>query len=536
MASQIPLVVGDSLEDSKKQAPDGNSVRKDEHLRTDDLLADLEGHAVSSGVVTLSSQAAQFLLNFGSIIVLARLLNPADFGLVAMALTVAGFLRTFREAGLSRATIQREGITDAQVSNLFWLNFGISGAIGLFLAGAAPLIAWFYREPRLVLVILVIAATFPLSGLAVQHTALLMRKMRFKALAMIQVGSLAFGVAIAIAMAWAGFSYWALVGMQIATAVATLALTYVAIPWRPQRPTLRSGTRPLVAFGSQLAAGTFVFSFARGFDSLAIGRFWGADSLGLYSRGGALLNRPMEQIMGAAEAVLLPMLSRVQNDPERYRSTFLQFYEIAAFASCLLGALLLALARPITITVLGPHWEEAAIVFAGLAVSALCAPLAGVASWLLISQGRGKVVLSSTSLVSGIFVVSVVMGLPFGPAGVALGTSLTGLLVGMPVLYYLAGRVGPVTTSDLWLRFLPYVPLWAVVVAVSYSMHLLFADYRPIVQLVICTPAGLLAGAILVCLSPPLRRTAISIVKIARHFRRTERRAAVEQQPNQPGS
>jgi PST family polysaccharide transporter len=439
-----------------------------------------------------------------------------------MAMTVAGFLRTFREAGLSRATIQREGITDAQVSNLFWLNFGISGAIGLLLAGASPLIAWFYREPRLVMVMVLIAATFPLSGLAVQHTALLMRKMRFKALAMIQVGSLAFGVAIGIGMARAGFNYWALVGLQIANAVATLVLTYLAIPWRPQRPVLRSGTRPLVAFGSQLAAGTFVFSFARGFDGLAIGRFWGADALGLYSRGAALLNRPMEQVMGAAEAVFVPMLSRVQNTPERYRSTFLQFYESAAFLSCLLGGLLVALARPITLTILGPNWEEAAIVFAGLTLSALCAPLAAAASWLLISQGRGRAVLSSTSLVSGIFVISVVMGLPFGPAGVAFASSVIGLVVGMPILYYWAGREGPVKTSDLWLRFLPYVPLWAVVFGATYSIQLLFTRSNPIVQLIVCAPVGLLAGALLVFASAPLRRTALQVVKVARQFKRAD--------------
>jgi O-antigen/teichoic acid export membrane protein len=494
------------------QKTKGELVTKNEHLRTDHLLASLERQAAASGLITLSSQAAQFFLNFASIIVLARLLNPADFGLVAM-------VRTFREAGLSRATIQREGITDDQVSNLFWLNIAISGAMGLFLTAASPLIAWFYREPRLVLVTAAVAATFPLSGLTVQHTALLMRRMRFQALALIQVGSQFFGVAIGIGMAWFGFSYWSLVGLQVATGVATVLLTYLAIPWWPRRPVRGRGTRPLVAFGSQLAAGSLVFSFAKGFDGLAIGRFLGADALGLYSRGGALLNRPMDQILGAAETVVLPMLSRIQTDPNRYRSTFLQFYEGAALTSCLLTGLLLALARPITLTVLGPNWDQAAVIFAGLTLSALCSPVAAAASWLFVSQGRGRGALFSTSLVSGVFVASVVIGIPFGPAGVAFATSVICALIGMPALFYVAGREGPVSASDLWTGFLRYVPLWALVCGVTYSMHLLFAHSRPIVQLLICAPVGLLAGTMLIYVSAPLRRTATGLINIVRQLK-----------------
>jgi PST family polysaccharide transporter len=498
------------------------SQAEDKHLSTDHLLADLEVRAVSSGLITVISQGAQLVLNAASIMALARLLDPRDFGLVAMVMTVMGFLQAFRESGLSRATIQREGITHAQVSNLFWINIAVSGAIGLLLAAVSPLIAWFYREPRLIPLTLVLAATFPLSGLAVQHTALLMRRMRFMALAWVQVTAQAVGVGTGIAMAWWGYGYWALVGMQLATGVVTAVLTYLAVPWRPQGPLRGNGTRPLITFGSNLAAGSFVFSIARGFDALAIGRFWGSDVLGLYSRGTALLRRPMEQVMGAAETVLVPMLSRVQNEPDRYRATFLQFYEASALVSCLLTGVMLALARPITLTVLGPNWESAALIFAGFTVSALCAPLTAVSSWLFVSQGRGKGMLLSTWLVSGLFVLSVAIGLPFGPVGVAFATSAMALLIGVPVLFYWAGREGPVRTADLWWGFLRYVPLWAVVCGVSFSMYLFVAGLRPIVQLIISAPTGLLAGAILISASANLRRTALGVVNIVRQLKRPE--------------
>src|SRR5438876_3175653 len=222
---------------------------KERHLSTDHLLADLKGRTISGAFITTAAQGAQFVLGLGSIMVLARLLTPKDFGLFAMVTTVMGYLRVFKDAGLSTATVQREGITHAQVSNLFWINVAVSGAITLILAAGAPVIAWFYREPRLVPITLVLSSTFFLGGLTVQHNALLNRQMRFKAIAFIQVGSLLIGLAVGIAMALLGYNYWALVFSNLITVAATVPLTWFAIPWRPEPPSRQSGIRSLIGFG-----------------------------------------------------------------------------------------------------------------------------------------------------------------------------------------------------------------------------------------------------------------------------------------------
>jgi hypothetical protein len=117
---------------------------------------------------------------------------------------------------------------------------------------------------------------------------------------------------------------------------------------------------------------------------------------------------------------------------------------------------------------------------------------------LFVSQGRGREVLLSTSLVSALSVLSVIIGLPFGPVGVAFASSAVGLFMVVPVLYYMAGREGPVTTADLWFGLLRYVPLWAVVSGVTFLMLMLSRQFRPIVQLTICAPVGLLAGATMI--------------------------------------
>jgi len=145
-------------------------------------------------------------------VILARLLTPHDFGLVAMVTTVTSFLRVFKDAGLSIATVQRERITHAQVSNLFWINIAVSILGTLILAASAPVIARFYHNPRLITITLLLSTTFLISGSTIQHQALLKRQMRFKALALIEVGSMAVGVLIGILMALRGYRYWSLVG------------------------------------------------------------------------------------------------------------------------------------------------------------------------------------------------------------------------------------------------------------------------------------------------------------------------------------
>src|SRR3984893_14699341 len=189
--------------------------RHQEHFRTDHLLANLKGHTISSGAVTMSSQGAKFLLSLVSTMILARLLTPRDFGLVAMVITVTSFLRVFKDAGLSIATVQRERITHAQVSNLFWINVAVSALCTVIVAASAPVIAWFYHNPRLIGITLLLSVTFLISGSTVQHQALLKRQMRFKALALIEVSSMGVGVLVGVVMALCGYSYWSLVGSSL---------------------------------------------------------------------------------------------------------------------------------------------------------------------------------------------------------------------------------------------------------------------------------------------------------------------------------
>src|SRR6184192_829674 len=208
----------------------------DQHFATDHLLTNLRQRTISSGVVTAAAQGVQFVLNLAYIMVLARILVPQEFGLVAMVTTVTGFLHIFQDAGLSTATVQRQDITHAQVSNLFWVNVVVGGVTTLLVAASAPAVAWFYREPRLVGITLVLSITFVLASSAVQHIALLNRQMRFKVIAVIDILSMLAGYLTGIGMALSKYGYWALVGATVTQVAIKLILTWSISRWWPRLP------------------------------------------------------------------------------------------------------------------------------------------------------------------------------------------------------------------------------------------------------------------------------------------------------------
>jgi PST family polysaccharide transporter len=185
------------------------SASQAEHLRTDHLLHNIGRRAVSGGFATVAAQMAKFVLNFAAAAILARLLSPKEFGLVGMVLGVIGLVGIFNELGLSTATVQRQYITQQQVSNLFWINVAVSGIVSVASCGLAPLLAKFYHDPRVTWIMLSLSLMFLLTGSTVQHRALLVRQMRFPVVAVIEVTSMFVGFTSACLLAWMGFAYWA---------------------------------------------------------------------------------------------------------------------------------------------------------------------------------------------------------------------------------------------------------------------------------------------------------------------------------------
>lgn len=219
----------------------------------------------------MGAQAVRVLGQLVTLVILARILPPAAFGLLAMVASLNLVLDLLKELGLSSATIQRNDLTQAQVSALFWINAGAGFLLAALLALVAPLLADFYDQPDLTAVARWLALGFAMSGLTVQHWALLRRQMRFGAIAGLETVADYAGYAAAIGLAVAGEGYWALVAQRLITPAVLMVGSWLVCRWRPARPAAAPGLRELLNFGASVTVSGFATALSRSFDQIMIG-------------------------------------------------------------------------------------------------------------------------------------------------------------------------------------------------------------------------------------------------------------------------
>lgn len=455
------------------------------HFGTHHLKNDLGARTARGGAVVLGSQGVKFIINMVTTIVLARLLTPQDYGLIGMVMVVIGFVSLFKNLGLSAATMQREEINHQQVSTLFWINLVVSFGLMLMTAALAPLIARFYHEPRLTWITVALASGFLFSGLVVQHEALLKRQMRFVPLAIAEIVSIVIAIAVAIFLAWRGAGYWALVANQIILGVVYALIIWIVCRWRPGPPMRNSGVRSMLAFGGNLTGFGFFNYFSRTLDNLLIGRVWGVQQLGLYAKAYQLLLLPIDQLSSPLDGVAVPALSRLLNEPERYRQAYLRMLEKVAMISMPGVALMIGTSDWLVRLMLGAQWIEAGRIFALLGIVGLVEPVANTMGWLLVSQGRARHLLRWGMIDGTIAIVSIVAGLPWGAIGVAASYAIVGLCVRKQLLFWFTGRSGAVRTSDIYRAIAPSACAAAGVLAALFVFRRLVEIPSPIIGLIV---------------------------------------------------
>jgi len=450
---------------------------------TDYLQQDLKGRSVRGGVITLFSQGCKFAFQTVSTVVLARLLTPADFGLIAMVTALTSFAMLFKDLGLSMATVQKKEINHAQISTLFWINVAAGLVIAALVAAMAPAVAWFYGQPELKAVTMALGIVFAFGGLAVQHQALLRRHMRFFALGLVEVVSMAVSVAAAIIAGLYGAGYWSLVVLHVAMAVCSVVGVWVAMPWRPGLPRKGCGVREMLGFGTNIAGFNLVNYFARNADNILIGKFVGASALGFYSKAYGLLMLPIRQVRSPLVSVGLPGLSRLQAEPRRYKSYYLKMVQLLAFITMPVAMVLGAYSRQIIMLVLGPQWEQAAPIFSILALVALIQPVKGTDAMVMISAGQTGRYFRLGVVTSITYVASFAVGLPWGARGVALSYTIANYVLLLPTLAY-AFNGTPVAVRDFFKAVM--VPCIAAVImvfgsAVVFRLCTRFVDWLALI-------------------------------------------------------
>ncbi|MCA1641478.1 MAG: lipopolysaccharide biosynthesis protein [Acidobacteria bacterium] len=407
-----------------------------QYFRTDRLQADLKRRALRGGTAAMASQGCKFLLQFASTAVLARLLTPGDYGLFAIVFAVVTFFSIFKDLGLHLATVQRDEITHEQVSALFWINFGTCCALVLLTALCAPAVGLLYREPRLVWMTVALGCGFIFMGLGSQHRALLRRQLSMTLLSVVDLVSFFVGVVVAITSALLGARYWSLVLMQLAMEAGSAAGLWASCRWRPGRLSRRAGVRPMLVFGGLLTGFELMNYFSRKCDDLIIGWYSGVEQLGYYDKAYQLLLLPARQFAFPLSGVTIPLLSRLQTDPRRYRKYFEKCILFVVAPGMPLVAFLFVVADEAIPFVLGDQWAGSVPLFRALAPAAFLGTLNSAVGWIYVSLGRTRRQFKLSLAVSVLTVFSFFVGVRWGAVGVAVAFSAGRVLVQLPTLIY----------------------------------------------------------------------------------------------------
>lgn len=401
------------------------------------------------GVITIASQGLKLLLQVLSVSLLSRLLEPEDFGLLAMTTVFIQLGSLLRDFGLPMAAIQARKLSQQQASNLFWLNSGL-GLIGAsLLIVVTPLISDFYNEPRLEALLPVLAFTVLLGGVSAQGRVQLARSFRFGALAFVDVASQALGIAVAVLCALAGWGYWALAWQNVAMAVAILSLQAILTKWVPLLPARGSDTGALVKSGVDFA-GTGILNFlASNADTMSIGSRWGATPLGNYNRAFQLLSLPIQGMMVPLTNVVVPVANRARERGQTIDSVLLRVQFALGTATIWVYLVAFVSAEHSIPILLGQGWDSTIVLFQILAIGGVFHPLSFVSYWGFILHQRSRALLHYNIVTKLLGILLVVLA-SFHSVEMVAYAYATSLAVSWPInLVWLARTAG----QDSWAYF-----------------------------------------------------------------------------------
>jgi O-antigen/teichoic acid export membrane protein len=393
--------------------------------------------AVRGAGATLFSQCAGLGVQIVATVILARLLTPSDFGIVTMVTTFSLLLVNFGLNGFTEAVIQSIQVNHRLISNLFWVNLGFGLLLTLGFAASGSLMARFYGNPHVASAAAGISLTILATSASVMHIALLMRAMQFTRVSAVDFLSRVVSVVISVIFALAGWGYWALIFGAIAQPLTKSIGVWILCPWLPGLPRRVDGTAPMVNFAMHVYGRFTLNYFSRNADNLLVGWRFNAIALGFYKKAYDLF--ALSAVIQSLTGVAVSALSKLRNDPAKYRRYVLHAIAVSAFLGMGLGTDLTLVGRDLIRLLLGPKWEPAGRIFVFFGPGIAIMPLYGIHSWVHLSIGTAKRWLQ-WAWIEFVFTTSLfVVALHWGPPGVAASWSLTLWMLTLPALWY-AGK------------------------------------------------------------------------------------------------
>lgn len=448
-----------------------------------------------ASVSRATAQVASFLVT----LLLARMLVPADFGLLGMAAVLSGFLGLLGELGLGAALVQRADLDEKHRSSAFWLSVGAGFVLALALALLAPAIAAFYREPRVMLVVQVLAVDFVIAPLRSVQTALLSRAMAFRALAVVEIASVLLSSAVGVGLALRGYGVWALVARQLCSSgVQTVAL-WLLSSWRPAFSVDRQALKELWRFSSHLLGFGVLNYWARKADDLMIGRVLGTGALGLYSRAYGLMMLPLTEITGVFGKVMFPMLSRIQHDKQRTKAIYLRALSAISLVTFPLMLVLMVASKPLVLVMYGEKWLGMVPTLQIYCVVGAYQSIATTVGWIYQSQGRTDWLLRWGIVASALIVAAIGIGVSFGSIeAVAIAYAGVNLVVLSYPLFAIPGRLIDMRVREVVRAVRGSLGCALVGTGVAWLIGRYLAPHLPLLLLTLLELGGGLGSSLLV--------------------------------------
>jgi O-antigen/teichoic acid export membrane protein len=452
----------------------------------------------------LLSQSVRVGCKALSVVVLARLLTPADHGLYAMAASVFLFLFLLRDLGLGTAIVQAPALSETQLTTLFWSHALLGIAYMLLACAVAPLTARFYATPAAGPMLAVMAAAFFIIGLGGLPRALLARELRFRELNFVETAAAIIGTIVMISAGIAGAGAYAFVVYLLVSESTIVVLAWRACRWRPHgRPEWRS-IRELVRTGLHLTGfHTLNYGLAQ-IDTFVVGRVFGAHTLGLYNRAGQLLALTNLHVAGPLVQVALSALSRLGSEAAEFRRQARETATLIAHLVLPVTTVCIALPDEVVRLVLGGQWPEAAPMLRWLAVNMGIFTVTSLAYSINVATGQSHRLVVVAFAALPFMALAIWLGLPHGAAGIAAALAVMNLLLMTPRLWWML-HGSPLTTMD-------FLSALAGPTAVSLALgaglatgHALAADSSALIKILAAAAAGSAAVGVVMAGWPRVR-------------------------------
>lgn len=401
--------------------------------------SELRSLAVRGAAATVSATALSLAVQVISTVILARLLTPADFGVVTMVTTFSLLLASFGLNGFTDVVIQREEIDQYTASNLFWINAGAGLVLAILFISASSLLARFYGNLVVAKVAVGLSLGIFIAAASVVHIALLKRAMRFTATSANDVIGRALNTVVSIVLALKGWGYWALVVGILAQQLSVTLGGWWLCRWVPSLPRRTGKTGTCVWFALKVYGRYCLGYSTQNIDNLLVGWRFNAIALGFYKKAYDLFALSGSQLIAPLHNVALASLSRLNQEPVRFRRYLANSLGIVAFVGMAASADLSLVGKDVVRLVLGPRWAESGRIFElfgpGIGAMLLC----GAFGWIHLSLGKPERWFRWSLFELGLTVSLFLAALHWGPAGIAAAWSVSYWVLLLPGFWY-AGR------------------------------------------------------------------------------------------------